>query len=141
METIRIISFIAMIIIEISMMIIITVNNRNLQGQNAFKLALSLLCMFIMAFFFAYKYFILDNGWNGLISFMFMITMLITYFINEYEVNKYNIMAYNKSKKAFKITTWIGIISILINIITTAPRNPYWVSVGIFFYWKTNNYM
>ena len=133
METLRIISFIAMVIIEMIMIVVITLNNRNLKGQNAFKLALSLLGMSIMAFFFAYKYFILDASWNGLIAFMFMITMLLTYFINEYEVSKYNTMAYTESKLAFKILTWIGVVSIIINIIATAPRNPYWVSVGIFF--------
>ena len=114
-----------MVILEVTMLIIITVKNKNLQGQNAFKLALSLLGMLIMAFFFAYKYFSLDAGWNGLISFMFIITMLFTYFINEYEVSKYNVTVYNESKHAFKIIAWIGIVVIIINIITTAPRPPY----------------
>ncbi|MBO4516400.1 hypothetical protein J5751_03035 [bacterium] len=125
MESIKVISFIVMVILEVTMLIIITVKNKNLQGQNAFKLALSLLGMLIMAFFFAYKYFSLDAGWNGLISFMFIITMLFTYFINEYEVSKYNVTVYNESKHAFKIIAWIGIVVIIINIITTAPRPPY----------------
>lgn len=127
METLRIISFIAMVILEVAMMIIISIKNKDLQGQNAFKLALSLLGMLIMAFFFVFKYFSLDNGWNGLVAFMFMITMLLTYFINEYEVSKYNITAYNESKHAFKIIAWVSIVAIIINIITTAPKSPYWV--------------
>ena len=125
METLRIISFIAMVILEAIMMIIISIKNKNLKGQNAFKLALSLLGMLIMFLFFAYEYFNLDNEWNGIVAFMFMITMLLTYFINEYEVSKYNITAYNESKRAFKIIAWISIVAIIINIITTAPKNPY----------------
>ena len=127
METLRIISFIMMVILEVTMMIIITIKNKNLKGQNAFKLALSLLGMLIMAFFFVFKYFSLDNGWNGLLAFMFIITMLLTYFINEYEVSKYNITGYNESKHAFKIIAWASVVAIVINIITTAPKSPYWV--------------
>lgn len=132
METLRIISFIAMVILEAIMMIIISIKNKNLKGQNAFKLALSLLGMLIMFLFFAYEYFNLDNEWNGIVAFMFMISMLLTYFINEYEVSKYNITAYNESKRAFKIIAWISIVAIIINIITTAPKNPYWVSRDFF---------
>lgn len=140
METLRIISFIAMVILEAIMMIIISIKNKNLKGQNAFKLALSLLGMLIMFLFFAYEYFNLDNEWNGIVAFMFMITMLLTYFINEYEVSKYNITAYNESKRAFKIIAWISIVAIIINIIMTAPKNPYWVSRD-FFYWKLIHYI
>ena len=140
MEALRIISFIAMVILEAIMMIIISIKNKNLQGQNAFKLALSLLGILIMSIFFAYMYFDLDNEWDGLVAFMFIITMLLTYLINEYEVSEYNITAYNESKRAFKIIAWVSIVAIIINIITTAPKSPYWVSRD-FFYWKLIHYI
>ena len=141
METLRVLTFVAMVILEAIMMIIIAFKNRNIQGENAFKLALSLLGMLIMSTFFAYKYFALGEGWSSLVGFGFMIVMGFTYFINEFEVAKYNAKAYNESRHAFKIIAWISAIVNIAQIIAVMPKgNPYWVS-GDFFYWKLNHYI
>ena len=142
METLKLLSFIVMVVLEVSMIVIITVKNKSIQGQNAFKLAMSLLGVLVLTIFSTYKYFDLDGGWNGLLSFMFVIVMILTYAIYEYEVRIFNVDAYNDSKRAFRIIKWISIVTIIINIITTMPKgSPYWISVGIFFYWKIIHYM
>ena len=126
METLKLLSFIVMVVLEVSMIVIITVKNKSIQGQNAFKLAMSLLGVLVLTIFSTYKYFDLDGGWNGLLSFMFVIVMILTYAIYEYEVRIFNVDAYNDSNRAFRIFKWISIVTIIINLITTMPKgSPY----------------
>lgn len=137
MEILRITTFIAMVILEAIMMIIIAIKNRNLKGQEVFKIALSLLGVLILSSFLAFKYLTLE-GWSDIIGFSFVCVMLLTYLINRNVVSKFNETAYNETRSTFRAIAWISVVAIVLQIIAVMPKGyPHWLS-GDFFLLKIN---
>lgn len=134
METLKLVSFIAMVFLELLAIIVIAIKNKNLQGKNALLLGLLLTAISSVAFLLSYYYIKANPLWDGLISFSFICVMLATYGVYEYQVQKYNKEVYNESKKFMIHLAITSIVAIILNIIAVMPKgNPCWVSVGIFF--------
>lgn len=127
MNTLKVICFLALVILELLAIVVIFQKNKALKGENALKLGLSLVVLFTATALLTFFYFKVGPGWDGMISFFFMCIMILTYAVNESRVKSYNEDAYNESKKVMNCIKWISIVMIILSIITTAPRSPYWV--------------
>lgn len=140
METLKLLSFAAMVFLELMAIVVISFKNRNFKGNYSLGLKLLITIFFTASIVLTYFFFKSNPTWNTLISFFFIFLMVFTYSLNEVYVAECNNQAYEESKKIMKPLIWLSIVSIVTHIIATIYTTPYWISRD-FFYWKLIHYI